>query len=421
MSALPNFTIKELMDAGVHFGHKTMRWNPKMQQFIYGSRNNIHIIDLQKTAPMLRKALTVANQVASRNGRILFVATKNQASSVVAEAAERCGQYFVNHRWMGGMLTNWETVSKSIKKLNSIEKQLEDPELNLVKKERLHLSRQAEKLELALGGIRRMGGKPDLIIIIDTNREKIALQEARKLDIPTIAIADTNSDPEEIDYIVPGNDDSIKSIRLFCNLFSDAILSGLQQSVGGYKQEQQAANDSQAEEKQVAQIKAEEKSAEEKKVEEGEAKAEEASDKQQAEAQKVEAQKEDTKKEEAQKEAKKAPAKKSTAKKATTKKAEAEEAEAEEGSQKKEAESKPAAKKPAAKKAPAKKEAPKKEADKKTTAKKSAAKKDESAKDEAKKAPAKKETAKKTAAKKSTAKKADDKSDAKAEEKKDES
>jgi small subunit ribosomal protein S2 len=244
MSALPKFTIKELMDSGVHFGHKTMRWNPKMQQFIFGARNNIHIIDLQKTAPLLNRALTIASQVASKNGRILFVATKKQASAIVAEAAERCGQYYVNHRWMGGMLTNWETVSKSIKTLNDIEKQLEDPESSLVKKEKLQLRRKADKLELALGGIRRMGGKPDLIVVIDTNRERIAIKEANTLHIPTIAVVDTNSDPEDIDYIVPGNDDSIKSIRLFCNLFADAILAGIQKSVSGDVAEKPANNDS---------------------------------------------------------------------------------------------------------------------------------------------------------------------------------
>jgi small subunit ribosomal protein S2 len=233
MSALPKFSIKDLMESGVHFGHRTMRWNPKMQPFIYGSRNNVHIIDLQKTAPLLHSALKIARDVASRNGRILFVATKRQASSIVAEAAERCGQYYVNHRWMGGMLTNWNTVSKSIKTLNELEEQLANPELKLNKKERLQIQRKVHKLELALGGIRRMGGKPDLIIAIDTRREKIAIQEAKKLNIPVAAVVDTNCDPDNIDFIVPGNDDSTKSIRLFADLFSEAILSGLKSSVPG--------------------------------------------------------------------------------------------------------------------------------------------------------------------------------------------
>ena len=242
MSSLPKFTIKELMDAGTHFGHKTMRWNPKMQPFIYGARNNIHIIDLQKTAPLLHSALKVINEVAAKNGRILFVATKRQASQILAEAAERCGQYYVNYRWMGGMLTNWGTVSKSIKTLNNLEKQLEDPEMNFNKKEKLQIQRKIEKLQKALGGIRRMGGKPDLIVVLDTRREKIAIQEAKKLEIPIVAVVDTNSDPDDVDYIVPGNDDSIKSIRLFCNLFADAALSGIQQSVGGFEAKK-AGND----------------------------------------------------------------------------------------------------------------------------------------------------------------------------------
>ncbi len=226
------FSIQQLMDAGVHFGHRTMRWNAKMQPYIYGARNNVHIIDLSKTAPLLHQALTLAKEVASRNGRILFVATKRQASQIVAEAAERCGQYYVNHRWMGGTLTNWGTVSKSIKTLNTLEKRLADPEVTISKKERLQSQRQITKLQLALGGIRQMGGKPDLIFVIDTLREHIAILEAKKLGIPVVAIVDTNSDPDGIDHIIPGNDDSIKSIRLYCSLMADAILSGMSQSMG---------------------------------------------------------------------------------------------------------------------------------------------------------------------------------------------
>lgn len=232
MSTNTAFSIQQLMDAGVHFGHRTMRWNAKMQPYIYGARNNIHIIDLSKTAPLLYKALNVAKEVAQKNGRILFVATKRQASDIISEAAQRCGQYYVNHRWMGGTLTNWGTVSKSIKTLNTLENRLADPEITISKKERLQDQRKVGKLEKALGGIRSMGGKPDLLFVIDTNREHIAVLEARKLGIPVIAIVDTNCDPDGIDHIVPGNDDSIKSIRLYSNLFADAILSGLSKSMG---------------------------------------------------------------------------------------------------------------------------------------------------------------------------------------------
>lgn len=250
MSALPNFTIKDLMDAGAHFGHRTMRWNAKMQPFIFGAKNDVHILDLQKTAPLLHIALGAARDVAAKNGRILFVATKRQASQIVKEAAERCGQYYVNHRWMGGTLTNWETVSRSIKTLNDLEQKLNDAELTISKKERLQMQREVNKLNLALGGIRKMGATPDMIIIIDTNREKNAIAEARKLRIPVIAVIDTNCDPDNIEYIVPGNDDSIKSIRLFCNLFSDAILAGIQKSVGGFSARKEVvANDDEPEEK----------------------------------------------------------------------------------------------------------------------------------------------------------------------------
>jgi small subunit ribosomal protein S2 len=230
------FTIQQLMDAGVHFGHRTMRWNAKMQPYIYGARNNIHIIDLQKTAPLLNKALNVAKEVAQKNGRILFVATKRQASQIVAEAAEKCGQYFVNYRWMGGTLTNWNTVSQSIKTLNNLEKRLADPEITLSKKEKLQIQRQITKLNQALGGIRSMGGKPDLLFVIDTNRENIAILEAKKLGIPVVAVVDTNCNPDGIDYMIPGNDDSIKSIRLFCNLMADSVLSGLSKSLGSRNQ-----------------------------------------------------------------------------------------------------------------------------------------------------------------------------------------
>ncbi len=260
----PAFSIQNLMDAGVHFGHRTMRWNAKMQPYIYGSRNNIHIIDLSKTAPLLHKALNVAKETAEKNGRILFVATKRQASSIVAEAAEKCGQYYVNHRWMGGTLTNWETVSKSIKTLNNLEKRVSDPEVTISKKERLQAQRQINKLNLALGGIRQMGGKPDLIFVIDTNREDIAILEAKKLGIPVIAIVDTNSNPDGIDYIIPGNDDSIKSIRLYCNLVADAVLSGMSKSLGRTqkdKDEEEGETSRKAKPSQVKTLKKENKAA----------------------------------------------------------------------------------------------------------------------------------------------------------------
>jgi small subunit ribosomal protein S2 len=232
MSALPKFTIKELLDAGVHFGHKTMRWNPKMAPYIYGDRNNIHIIDLQRTVPMLHKSLEAVHEVAARNGRILFVSTKRQASDIVQETATRCGQYYVNHRWLGGMLTNWGTISKSIKTLNTMQDQLDDPEATLNKKERLQISRKMEKLERALGGIKDMGGVPDLVFIIDTNKEHIAIKESNTLGIPVVAIVDTNSNPDNITHIVPGNDDSTRSIQLYCDLVADAVLAGLESSLG---------------------------------------------------------------------------------------------------------------------------------------------------------------------------------------------
>ena len=243
MSAVPKFTMKQLLDAGVHFGHKSMRWNPAMAPYIYGTRSDLHIINLQKTVPLLYKALEAARDVAANNGRILFVGTKTQASEIVAEQAKRCGQYFVNHRWLGGTLTNWPTVSQSIKTMRDIETQLNDPEILLNKKERLQLTRKMDKLEKTLGGIKDMGGKPNLLFIIDTNKEDIAVLEARKLGIPVIAVVDTNCNPEGIEHIIPGNDDAIRSIKLYCTLIADAILAGLEASLG-----RAAANDKNAEE-----------------------------------------------------------------------------------------------------------------------------------------------------------------------------
>lgn len=231
---IPDFTIGQLLDAGVHFGHKTMRWNPKMAPYIFGVRDDIHIIDLQKTVPLLHNALTVVHEVVRNNGRVLFVGTKRQASEAIAEAAKRCGQYYVNHRWLGGMLTNWPTVSKSIKTLTNYEKTLANENNELVKftkKEILELTRKKDKLELSLGGIRNMGGKPDLLFVIDTNKEDIAILEARKLGIPIVAIIDSNSNPDVVNYPIPGNDDATRSIKLYCRLFSEVALNGLQEAL----------------------------------------------------------------------------------------------------------------------------------------------------------------------------------------------
>jgi len=228
---LPKFTIKQLLEAGVHFGHKSMRRNTKMTKYIYGNRNGISIIDLNKTASLLYKVLITVNEVAKNNGRILFVATKKQASATVAEAAKRCGQYYVNHRWLGGMLTNWKTVSQSIKTLKKIEEQLAGAEVDLNKKEKLVLERKRLKLEQALGGIKNMGGYPDLVFVIDTFKEDLAIYEAKKLNIPIIAVVDSNSNPDGIAYPIPGNDDSAKAIKLYCNLVSDAIIAGLRDNL----------------------------------------------------------------------------------------------------------------------------------------------------------------------------------------------
>lgn len=232
MSALPKFTMHQLLDAGVHFGHRTMRWNPRMAPFIFSIRNNIHILDLQQTVPLLHKAMEAARDVAANNGRILFVSTKRQASGIVAEAAARCGQYYVNHRWLGGMLTNWGTISKSIKTLSALERQLEDEELQLSKKERLQITRRITKLELALGGIRNMGGLPNMLFIIDTNKENIAIKEAKTIGIPVVAVIDSNSNPDDITHPIPGNDDATRAIQLYCNLIADSILSGMQSVLG---------------------------------------------------------------------------------------------------------------------------------------------------------------------------------------------
>jgi len=228
---LPKFTIKQLLEAGVHFGHKTMRRNPKMAKYIHSNRNGISIIDLNQTSRMLHQSLITCYEIAKNNGRILFVSTKKQGSPIVAEAAKRCGQYYVNFRWLGGMLTNFKTVSQSIKTLKKIEEQLGNDEIGLNKKERLVLERKREKLEQALGGIKNMGGYPDLLFVIDTNKEDIAISEAKKLNVPIMAIVDSNCNPDDIKYIIPGNDDSAKAIRLYCSLISDAIIAGIRENM----------------------------------------------------------------------------------------------------------------------------------------------------------------------------------------------
>ncbi len=228
---LPKFTIKQLLQAGVHFGHKTMRRNPKMAKYVHSNRNGLSIIDLNKTAKKLHESLIVAHQIAKNNGRILFVGTKRQASPIISEMANKCGQYYVNFRWLGGMLTNWKTVSKSIKTLRNIEEQLNNPEVDYSKKEKLVLERNRQKLEKALGGIKNMGGYPDLIVIIDIKKEEIAIQEALKLNIPIMAVVDTNCSPDNIKYVIPGNDDSSKAIKLYCGLLSDAIISGIRENM----------------------------------------------------------------------------------------------------------------------------------------------------------------------------------------------
>jgi small subunit ribosomal protein S2 len=233
MSKLPIVTITELLEAGVHFGHKARRWNPKMAPYIYGIRNDIHVIDLRQTSALLQVALNVIYEIVKKNGKVLFVSTKIQASDIIAEYAEKCGQYYVNHRWLGGMLTNWKTVSKSIKTLDNLEKILNNEEEveNYTKKEVLDLSRKRDKLLKSLGGIRNIGGQPSLIVVIDTIKEHIAIEEAKKLNIPIIAVVDTNSDPDKINYPIPGNDDAIRSIRMYCNLFAQAALAGIEEAL----------------------------------------------------------------------------------------------------------------------------------------------------------------------------------------------
>ena len=230
--ALPEFTMRQLLEAGVHFGHQTRRWNPKMAQYLFGIRNGAHIIDLQQTVPMLHHTLKATRDIVAGGGRVLFVGTKRQAAEPIAAAAKRCGQFYVNHRWLGGMLTNWKTISVSIRRLRALEEQLGGEEdTGLTKKELLRLTRERDKLERALGGIKDMGGLPDIMFVIDTNKEDIAIAEATKLGIPVVAIIDSNSDPDPVAFPIPGNDDAIRAISLYCQLMSDAVLDGIQQEM----------------------------------------------------------------------------------------------------------------------------------------------------------------------------------------------
>ena len=230
--ALPEFSMRQLLEAGVHFGHQTQRWNPRMGEFIYGARNGIHILDLTQTVPMLDAALNAIRETVAKGGRVLFVGTKRQASQPVAEAAEKCAQYYMNHRWLGGTLTNWQTVSKSIQRLNQIDEIVEAGAEGMTKKERLGMEREQAKLQASLGGIREMGGVPDMLFVIDVKKEALAVAEANKLGIPVVAIVDTNCSPDGISHIVPGNDDAARAISLYCDLVSRAALDGMSAQLG---------------------------------------------------------------------------------------------------------------------------------------------------------------------------------------------
>jgi small subunit ribosomal protein S2 len=230
--ALPEFSMRQLLEAGVHFGHQTARWNPRMGPYIYGSRNGIHILDLTQTAPMLEEALRVIRDTVARGGRILFVGTKRQASKAIADAAEKSAQFYMNHRWLGGTLTNWQTVSQSINRLKAIDEMADRGFEGLTKKERLGLEREQAKLQASLGGIREMGGVPDLLFVIDVNKEDLAIQEAHKLGIPVVAVVDTNCSPKGVDYVIPGNDDAARAIQLYCDLVARAALEGMSTQLG---------------------------------------------------------------------------------------------------------------------------------------------------------------------------------------------
>ena len=230
--ALPDVSLRQLLEAGAHFGHNTRRWNPRMAPYLFGVRNQVHIIDLQQTVPLLERALKQVRDVTAAGGRVLFVGTKRAAADYVAEAAQRCGQYYVNHRWLGGMLTNWKTITGSIKRLRQMDEMLAGEAHGYSKKEILNFTRDREKLERALGGIKDMGGLPDILFVIDTNKEKLAIEEANKLGIPVVAILDSNSDPEGVTFPIPGNDDAIRAITLYCDMVAGAVLDGISAELG---------------------------------------------------------------------------------------------------------------------------------------------------------------------------------------------
>jgi len=245
--ALPDFSMRQLLEAGVHFGHQAHRWNPKMERYIFGVRNDIHILDLSQTVPMLSRALQLVSDTVADGGRVLFVGTKRQAAPVVAEAARQCAQYYVNSRWLGGTLTNWQTISQSIQRLRELEAKVADGAAGLTKKERLLLDRERDRLERDLGGIKDMGNLPNLLFVIDTNKEANAIKEARRLGIPVIAIIDSNSDPDVVDYPVPGNDDAARALELYCELVSRAAIDGISRSAAGRGADLGAAEEAPAE------------------------------------------------------------------------------------------------------------------------------------------------------------------------------
>ena len=259
--SLPKFTIRQMIENGVHFGHHARRWNPKMAGYIYGKKDNVHIIDLQQTYPMLYTALNAAKEIAANGGKVLFVGTKRQAQDIIKENAERCGQYYVNYRWLGGMLTNWKTVYKSISRLVKLNEMFDNNATEgYTKKELLNLRKEQEKLAKELSGVMNMGGQPDLLFVVDMPKEDLAIKEAKKLGIPVIAIADTNADPTLVDFPVPGNDDPIRAIQFYCELVSSAVLDGIQAEIAaqGVKVEEiMAENDAKPARKKAAKAAAE--------------------------------------------------------------------------------------------------------------------------------------------------------------------
>ncbi|KQI67227.1 small subunit ribosomal protein S2 [Loktanella sp. DSM 29012] len=259
--ALPEFSMRQLLEAGVHFGHQTARWNPRMSPFIYGARNGIHIMDLTQTVPMLDQALQVVRDTVAKGGRVLFVGTKRQAQNPIKDAAEKSAQFYMNHRWLGGTLTNWQTVSQSINRLKQIDEASENGFAGLTKKERLGMEREQGKLQASLGGIREMGGVPDLLFVIDVNKEDLAILEAQKLGIPVVAVVDTNCSPKGVDYVIPGNDDAARAIQLYCDLAARAALDGMQAQLGAAGVDMGAMEELMAEEDAAAAAAASEEAA----------------------------------------------------------------------------------------------------------------------------------------------------------------